>query len=549
VPAPGAASKAAAAAGAAATEMPAAADVAPAAASAPGSGRQRGSLQRVLVTVEPGDPTQVTALAISTEGELKRLADAGDADALALQHGLGGASTLQPGMVFRNPDWSASKQALLSRLRSAGYAAASLLDSRAEVDAAARSARLRIVLDSGPLFRAGPLQISGLTHHDEDMVRNLAGFDDGAPLTEARLLDYQERLQSARLFQAVSVTFEPDPLAAGRAPVQVRLVELPLQQATVGVGVTSNAGARVSVEHTHRRPFDWPVIAYNKVEWGQKNQKWSGDLQTHAGPRFFRNLLGVQIERDLSDSDVVLSQRLRLGRTQDTPRIERLYFLELLRSRRDNLAATSTLSSTDSGPTSATALSANVHLTRRDLDSILLPTRGLTASLQVGLGEAVSHSGDNGPFTRLYGRITGYLPLGGQWYSQARLELGGIVKNHSVEVPDALGFRAGGEDSVRGYGYRDLAPTDATGATVSGDALMTSSLELARPIMASQPAVWGAVFVDAGRATLGWRGFKPALGYGVGVRWRSPIGPLRVDLAYADELRKFRLHLSVGIAL
>jgi len=59
--------------------------------------------------------------------------------------------------------------------------------------------------------------------------------------------------------------------------------------------------------------------------------------------------------------------------------------------------------------------------------------------------------------------------------------------------------------------------------------------------------VWGAVFVDAGRAVDRWQDFKPAVGYGFGVRWRSPIGPVRADLAWADELRKARLHLTVGV--
>lgn len=510
---------------------------------------RRDRLQVVRVTVVPGDPTQVKALKISAEGELHTRAERGDADATALQRSLASISPLQPGMVFRNPDWSASKQALQTRLRAAGYATARLQDSRAAVDASARTATLQVVLDSGPLFSAGPLQITGLVHHDEQTVRNLAGFEVGETLTEARLLDYQERLQAARLFQASAVTFEPDPLTAALTPVLVRVAELPLQQATLGVGITSNSGARMTAEHTHRRPFDWPVIAYNKLEYGQRNQKFSSDIQTHPGPRFYRNLAGLQIERDESDTDTVLSQQLRLGRTQDTPRIERLYFIELLRSRRDTLVTpeTGAARAADTGPTTATALSINAHQVWRSLDSVLLPTRGWVLSVQGGLGESTSHGGTNGPFTRLYTRMTGYLPLGGDWYSQARLEVGSLIHRSDVEVPDSLGFRAGGEDSVRGYGYRELAPTDATGATISGDVLLTTSLELARPILAAMPTLWGAVFIDAGRAARDWGSFKPALGYGVGVRWRSPIGPLKVDLAYGDEVEKFRLHFSVGI--
>ncbi|MBC7730029.1 MAG: BamA/TamA family outer membrane protein [Microbacteriaceae bacterium] len=514
---------------------------------------RRDRLQVVRVTVVPGDPTQVGALQIRTEGELQARVERGDVDAIALQHGLAAVSTLQPGMVFRNPDWSASKQALQARVRAAGYAAVRIQDSRAAVDATARTAQLRVLLDSGPLFLTGPLQISGLQHHDEQTVRNLAGFEAGEPLTETRLLDFQDRLQAARLFQAATVTIEPDPQTAaetaGTTPVRVRLVELPLQQATVGVGVTSNSGARATAEHTHRRPFDWPVIAYNKLEYGQRIQKFSSDIQTHPGPRFFRNLLGLQIEHDQSATDTVLSQQLRLGRTQDTPRSERLQFVELLRSRREALTplASDAAQSADSGPSTATALSINAHQVWRDLDSVLLPTRGWVLSVQGGVGESTSHGGATGPFTRLYTRMTGYLPLGGQWYSQARLEVGSVLHRGEVEVPDSLGFRAGGEDSVRGYGYRELAPTDASGATISGDVLLTTSLELARPIMASMPSVWGAVFIDAGRAAKRWTSFTPALGYGVGVRWRSPIGPLRVDLAYGDEVKRFRLHFSVGI--
>jgi translocation and assembly module TamA len=378
-------------------------------------------------------------------------------------------------------------------------------------------------------------------------VQNLAGFGPGAALTEVRLLDYQERLLKAGLFDSAIVSFVPDAAQAAATPVRVRLSERLLQQATVGLGVSANTGPRATLEHTHRRPFDLPVTLYNKLEWGRDAQSWNGDYQTHPGPGFYRNLVGVQLERVKSDTDVVLSQRLRLGRTQDTPRIERLYFAEWLRSQQDYLPGTK-LAAGASSTSSATAVSGNYHIVWRQLDSVLLPTRGITLALQGGAGHAGSPDAPSGPFARLYGRLTGYLPLGRQWYGQARLEAGQIVKANQVNVPDALGFRAGGDDSVRGYAYRTLAPVAADGGTISGQSLLTTSIEVARPIAASLPAVWGALFIDAGRAVDHWRDYRPALGYGVGVRWRSPIGPLRVDLAWGEELRKLRLHFSVGIA-
>ena len=501
-------------------------------------------LQQVTLRVTPGPRTVVASISIETRGELQQRAAQGEAEALALQQALAAAGALQQGQPFRNTDWSQAKQQLLSRLRAAGYAAPRLADTRADIDVLAQRADLHLLLASGPLFLAGPLQIEGLKLHDDATVRHLAGFAAGTPLTEARLLDYQERLQKAGLFESASVSFEADASRAAATPLRVRLTELSRQQATVGLGVSANTGPRATLEHRHRRLLGLPVTAYNKIEWGRDKQSWTGDFLTHPGEGFYRNLLGVQVDKVKSSTDVVLSQRVRLGRTQDTPRIERLYFGELLHSQQtDSVPVTRSSPS----PNTATALSANYHLVWRDLDSLLLPTRGRSMSLQLSAGESTSPGGGTGPFARLYGRFTGYLPLGQTWFGQARLELGQIIKSDKVTVPDAMGFRAGGDDSVRGYAYRSLTPTGSDGGTVSGPLLLTTSVELARPILPSQPAVWGAVFVDAGRAVAHWRDYKPALGYGVGLRWRSPIGPLKIDLAYGEELRKVRLHFTVGV--
>ena len=509
-------------------------------------------LQQVLLTVQPGPRVRVARLQVDFQGAVKGRLAAADADALALTGPLTGTGVLAPGQPWRNPAWAELKQQWLARLRAAGYALASLAQSQADVDVPQQQAALSLLIDSGPLFRAGPLTIEGLLHHDAQTVQNLAGFGIGDALTELRLLDFQDRLQKAGLFESASVSFDPATAAADASPVRVRLTELALQQATLGLGISANSGPRATAEHTHRRPLGLAAVAHNKLEWGRDKQSWAGDFQSHPGEGFYRRLLGIQIDRLRSATDVVLSQRMRLGRTQDTPRIERLYFVEWLRSTQSDqsLAATSgtATTATSIATNAASAISANYHWVLRELDNVLLPSRGLTLSLQGGAGQARSQGGNAGPFGRVYGRLTGYLPLGQRWYGQARVEAGQILKASTLTVPDALGFRAGGDESVRGYAYRALAPVGSAGGSVSGRSLLTASIELARPISTSLPNVWGALFIDAGRAVDDWRDFKPALGYGVGLRWRSPIGPLKVDLAWADELRRLRLHFSVGIA-
>lgn len=497
-----------------------------------------GEVPLVQVQVQPGPRATVSRLNFEVEGDLERQASAGDPAARRTLDALREDWPLKPGAVFRNPSWSEAKSATLAQLRGQGYATATWSGTGAQVDAEAGTARLFVVADSGPLFLAGPLEIEGLVHHDAQTVRNLADFEPGTPLTDTLLLDFQERLQTAGLFGRASVTLDPDPAKAAAAPVQVRLQELPLQQATAGVGYSTEAGPRVSLEHWHRRPFGQALTARTKLEWGRDRQAAEGDISTHAQRNLWRTLLGYTLSRDTSETDEVDAARLRLGRARDTPRWQQLYFVETTHAERRAAGVAER----------SQAVSVNAHFGLRRVDSVVLPTDGYSLTLETGVGNARDHTGASGAFGRALVRVNAFQPLGASFYGNARLELGHVLAANDVLVPDPLRFRAGGDESVRGYAWRSLSPRTADGTLRGGDALVTASAEIARPVSARLPSVWWAVFVDAGRAADDFRSLDLALGYGVGVRWRSPIGPLKVDIAYGEETRKTRLHFSVGMA-
>jgi translocation and assembly module TamA len=499
--------------------------------------REQGGPARILVEVRPGERAVVEAVAIEMR-DLPAGADTG-ADAPRAAQALDllrSTWALKPGAVFRNEAWSDAKAAALARLRGAGFLAAAWSATAADVDAQRARVRLVLVAEPGPLFRSGRIEVEGLRLHDRATVEHLADFVAGIPLTETLLLDFQDRLQKSGLFERASVAADVDPALAGAAPVRVRVDESTRQQVVLGLGVSANTGPRATFEHLDRRLFSAALSARNRVEFGQARQAWDGDLSTHAGPGLYRWIAGGTVERLESSNDVVLTQRLRAGRAQDAARIERLYFVEADRSTRSTTLAREV----------GTAYSLNHHWSWRSVDNPVLPMQGLTVALQLGAGTARAGGGASGGFTRLWGRVTGYHPLGDNWYAQARFELGSIFTRQGLDLPDSLRFRAGGDDSVRGYGYRSLGPL-ASGVVGGGDAVFTSSLELARPISPQWPQFWGAVFVDAGQAANSLADIRPALGSGVGLRWRSPVGPLRLDLAYGEEVRRARLHFSVGI--
>jgi translocation and assembly module TamA len=179
------------------------------------------------------------------------------------------------------------------------------------------------------------------------------------------------------------------------------------------------------------------------------------------------------------------------------------------------------------------------HIWRR-VDDLVAPTKGWILDLQAGAGvPGVSTRG----FGRVVARFAAWYPYGADWQFSGRAETGAVFGASRQEVPSTLLFRTGGDTTVRGYAFESLGVKDGL-ATVPGRYYVVGSVEATRWINAT----WGiATFVDAGNAFDNLNDFKLALGYGVGARVRTPIGPFRFDVAYGQDSRQVRVHFSVGL--
>ncbi|MEO6280136.1 BamA/TamA family outer membrane protein [Roseateles sp.] len=495
--------------------------------------RQADDASRLRLIATPGPRTRVTKIELDFQEGL-----AAD-DAKAQRDSLRKAWSLEEGDPFTQGYWASAKNDLLLRVRADGFPLARWGETAARVDADTQTAELRLVLASGNRARFGELRIEGLKHHSRQTVERLTGFKRGDAYTEQQLAEFQERLAKTQLFDGARVQLQSEVVEAdGTSPVLVTLTESALQQATVAVGYHANNGQSISVEHLHRQPFGLGVRARSKLQFSRDLRGVELELSSHPQPDLKRNLASLQFEQDRSGDTIATNLGLRLGRIYESTRDDRLSYVELLRARETAGSEVNT----------NLAVSINQQWIRRRLDSTLLPTDGHQGLLLVGLGQARGGgSDDSGPFGRMQLKLGVYKPFGG-WFGSARVEVAQVLVRESVGVPEKLLFLAGGDESVRGYAYRSLGPVE-NGLTVGGRVMATGSLEIARPIIASFPALWGAVFVDAGNAASRWQEFRPVLGYGAGVRFRSPVGPLRVDVARAQETGKWRLHFSVGITL
>lgn len=508
----------------------------------------------VLVQVEPGPRAVIQAVQIDVAGSLALAQDRQQADAVALVERLRKDFGLTPGEPYTQAGWGSAKNGLLAQLRAEGYTLATLSGTSAKVDAEANQAQLFVFVDSGPQLIIQGTRYEGLRHVDAPAVAALLTYRDGQPLREHDLQDTQDRLVKTNLFDTVAVTVAPEVFETNdgsqapidtsaeqlRVPVVVKLRERAMQQATVGVGASDTTGPRVTLEHVHQNPFGIDWQSKTKLQLASQSRQVAVDLLSYPLHDGRRNLISGALARTEEAGLVVQSQALRVGRTHDTRRQERLIYLQWERDRTRN-------ASTGAAVDDTSAFSLNQHWVWRDLDNPILPTRGYSVSAEVGAGRSYHSDEDSGFFGRAHGRLTGYWPLMAGFFGQARVEGGQILAPNRVAVPYTALFRVGGDDTVRGYDYKSLGPADAAGNATGGRVMAAASVELARPISRKLPGVWWAAFADTGNAANNWQEFDPAIGYGVGLRWRSPVGPLRIDLAYGEKVRRARLHFSVGI--
>jgi translocation and assembly module TamA len=442
---------------------------------------------------------------------------------------------LPVGQDFSQSQWSQAKTQALRWVQAERYPQARIANSQANVDAQTNQVRLSITLDSGPQVHIGPLVITGTERYSAEQVERLSHLTPGAVYKQNDLLLAQQRLVVSGFYDAVFVSLDPEGDASAM-PVKVELKEALRQKWVMGVGVRSDNGPRLTAEYTqHKIPgLDWRGVS--KLSIDKVQQTWSLDLLAPPDASLWRWNGSAQLDHQQLVGYDVTSQRWRFGRTQREERTDRSFYAQFDAS-----------TSTGSLVGQRESVSGNYAWTWRRFDSLPFPTQGLGGSLELGSG--VSLGAQREPFTRWLARAMYLLPLGREAGRLAmRAEAGSVISRDTSGLPTTQLFVAGGDNSVRGYALSSIGVTQANGAIAAGRYISTGSIEWQRPIRWDQQRTdWeSAVFVDAGAVADQMSQLKAQIGYGVGARWRSPIGPLRMDLAYGQAVHKLRLHLSVG---
>lgn len=496
----------------------------------------------IAIAIQPGEPTVIGPVTIDFAGDI---AQSTEADAVSQRAAIQREWRLPTGRVFTQDSWDTAKNQALRTLLARRYPAGRVSASLADINAPDRTAGLSVRLDSGPLYRLGKMQVTGIERYDPVLVPRLARLDEGMVYDQNQLVQAQQRLASSGYFDSAYVFIDPDSDPAA-TPVQVQVREARLQKISLGVGITTDSGPRASIEHSHQRVPGIGWRAATKLQVERRSPFAQTEWTSIPNESRWRWLALGRVER-LDDNELVTqARRLRFGRTQTSDRIDRSMYLQYDRA---SVSGTGVVANSAAQTGDGSALSANYVWTGRYFDNLPFPGNGYGLGFELGGGTTLGQ--DRQPFARAVGRWLGIQGLpDGNGRIAMRAEGGAVLAKGTAELPSAQLFRTGGDTTVRGYDLRDIGVPLANGGVGPGRYLGVGSIEWQRPIKRDGlPGDFeNTLFIDAGAVADSPGDLRPSVGVGTGLRWRSPIGPLTASVAYGVKVKQVRFHISVGFA-
>ncbi|MFC0574347.1 autotransporter assembly complex protein TamA [Paraburkholderia solisilvae] len=482
--------------------------------------------RQVAVHVDPGALTKITSIRLSFQGPV-------ETEDPAQENATRFAFSLHEGDPFTQSGWDGAKNASLKALQARRYVGAKIAQSEARIDPQTHEAKLSVTFDSGPTFTLGKLDVSGTRRYPESIIDHVNPIKPGEIYSVQRVTELQRQLQNTPYYASVAIDVDNDPAKPLDTPMHVKVSEYPYNSVRGGVGYATDTGAHVQGSYTYLDTFGaaWPFTVSGRLD--QIQQYGQIQLSMQPGERGWTNsALASYTTTDVSDTRIY-SLRAGVQRTRTSQYIDYSYSLLYYYDRLDQNTAP---------PSSARALVPGWSWTRRNTDDPLFPRSGNVIHAEAGF--AVKGAADQ-TFIRGYARGQQYFPVGQRDLVLFRAEFGGVfTSGPSSGVPASLLFRAGGSNSVRGYAFQSIG-NNVGGSVLPTKYLVTGSSEYQHWFTHD----WGAAaFFDIGTATDNWheKVFFPGVGFGA--RWRSPVGPVNIDLAYGIRERSVRPYLTLGIA-
>jgi translocation and assembly module TamA len=449
--------------------------------------------------------------------------------------GLLRTNPLRPGQPLEHAPYEDFKKKLLDLARRRGYFSAALEARQIDVFPDELAADATLVLVTGPRFRFGPITFDQAVLR-QGLVERYVDFKPGQPYDGEKVSDFYNALLGSGYFGGVDVRPVPGTPPDLDVPIAVRLTAGKRQVYTAGLGYSTDTGPRVRGGYTNRRLNDsghqFEVranisprlqeagVSY-RIPWANPREEWLNfdvaykNEQTSSektesiktGVKLFKRLPG----------DLIGTVFLDVGQERST-----------IADVTDNVFL----------------VVPGVSLSHTERSNIPRPLHGHRLTLT--LSGTTQAFGSDARFIQaeLQGKLI--LPAWPTARVLLRAEAGVTAKDQFDRLPASVRYFAGGDTSVRGYAYESLGPVDANGKVLGGSHKLVASVEFDQKVLEN----WSfAAFIDAGNAFDTFTNLDLKAGVGGGIRWYSPLGPIRFDVAVPlakDAPDSWRIHVTLG---
>ncbi|MEE4996786.1 autotransporter assembly complex family protein [Pseudomonas alliivorans] len=487
---------------------------------------QDGENPRLIIKVLPGEPIRLRNVVVRVEGPAASL------KAFKVPQ----SDALKAGAVLNHGHYEDAKRLIQNQASRYGFFSGRFTSQRLAIDPRAGVADIDLVYDSGPRYSLGKVVFSGDSPFDEDLLKRMVPFKENTPYDSQLIAELNQAMQASGYFEGVRVDAAPTAAVGQVIPVTVQLETRKPRTMGLGLGFSTDVGPRGKANWTrhwanaqgHSYGFEFELSAPR-----QNVGLWYDVPLDPPLTDKLRFAGGYQYE-EIAGTDS-LSKLLTVGPEWHSKLPSGWERVISLKWQREEYRL-----GDDSGL--STLLMPGISYSYLRSDDRIDPHKGYR--LQFDAQVAKEGVGSDANLVRGNVLLKGLTTVAQNHRFLGRVQFGGNFTDGYTSIPPSLRFFAGGDQSVRGYDYQTLSPTNSDGDRIGGRYMVAGSVEYQYSIAEK----WRlATFVDQGNSfnNLDLPSLKTGVGFGV--RWVSPVGPLRLDLAHPlDDDGGVRLHFSMG---
>ncbi|WP_122604222.1 autotransporter assembly complex protein TamA [Pseudomonas viridiflava] len=487
---------------------------------------QDGENPRLVIKVLPGEPIRLRNVVVRVEGPAASL------KAFKVPQ----SDALKTGAVLNHGHYEDAKRLIQNQASRYGFFSGRFTSQRLSIDPRAGVADIELVYDSGPRYSLGKVMFSGDSPFDEDLLKRMVPFKENTPYDSQLIAELNQAMQASGYFEGVRVDAAPTAAVGQVIPVTVQLETRKPRTMGLGLGFSTDVGPRGRANWTrhwanaqgHSYGFESEISAPR-----QNVGLWYDVPLDPPLTDKLRFAGGYQYE-EIAGTDS-LSKLLTVGPEWHSKLPSGWERVISLKWQREEYRL-----GDDSGL--STLLMPGISYSYLRSDDRIDPHKGYR--LQFDAQVAKEGLGSDANLIRGNVLLKGLTTVAQNHRFLGRVQFGGNFTDGYTSIPPSLRFFAGGDQSVRGYDYQTLSPTNSDGDRIGGRYMVAGSVEYQYSIAEK----WRlATFVDQGNSFNNLDLPSPKTGVGFGVRWVSPVGPLRLDLAHPlDDDGGVRLHFSMG---